>query len=241
MEIRKGGDLETREDVSLNALMAFSRAVDRSTTWIGRAAAWLIVAAVLISTINALIRKIFDVSSNSWLELQWVLFGAVFLLCASWTLQMNEHIRIDIVNSTLPRRARDVIELIGHVFFLIPMVAVMLYTGLPFLMRSLPDHAAFGEVMSHAFSQAPWTTVGEVLSIGEQSNNAGGLPQWPAKFLIVLGFVVLLFQALSELIKRVAIMRGDLRETHSGGGHHASAEAEAARLLAETEAAGKHP
>ncbi|NLH81757.1 MAG: TRAP transporter small permease subunit [Phyllobacteriaceae bacterium] len=222
----------------MNALIAFSRAVDRSTTWIGRIAAWLIVAAVLISTINALIRKIFDVSSNSWLELQWVLFGAVFLLCASWTLQMNEHIRIDIVNANLPRRVRDGIELIGHVFFLLPMVAVMLYTGLPFLLRSLPSHASFAEVTSHAFSQAPWTTFGEILALGEQSNNAGGLPQWPAKFLIVLGFLVLLFQALSELIKRVAIMRGVLRDSHGGGGHHASAEAEAARLLAETETSG---
>lgn len=221
----------------MNALIGFSRAVDRSTAWIGRIAAWLIVAAVLISTVNALIRKIFDTSSNSWLELQWVLFGAVFLLCASWTLQMNEHIRIDIVNSALPRKTRNVIEVIGHVFFLLPMIGVMLYTGLPFLMRSLPGRDAFGEVASRAFTQAPWTTLGEILALGEQSNNAGGLPQWPAKFLILLGFLVLLFQALSELIKRVAIMRGDLEDHHGGGGHHASAEAEAARLLAEAEAA----
>lgn len=174
-------------------------------------AAWLIVAAVLISTVNAIIRKVFDMSSNTWLELQWVLFGAVFLLCASWTLQMNEHIRIDIVNSNLSKGARNVIELVGHVFFLIPMVAVFLYTGLPFFLRS-------------------WR-------LDEQSFSAGGLPQYPAKFLIVLGFAVLLAQALSELIKRVAIMRGLIEDVHGGGGHHASAEAEAARLLAETEAA----
>ncbi|MCE1235161.1 MAG: TRAP transporter small permease subunit [Hyphomicrobiales bacterium] len=195
----------------MNALIAFSRAVDRATAWLGRMAAWLIVAAVLISTINAIIRKLFDMSSNTWLELQWVLFGAVFLLCASWTLQMNEHIRIDIVNSNLSRTARNVIELVGHVFFLIPMVAVFLYTGLPFFLRS-------------------WR-------LDEQSFSAGGLPQYPAKLLIVLGFAVLLAQALSELIKRVAIMRGLIDDAHGGGGHHASAEAEAARLLAETEGA----
>lgn len=174
-------------------------------------AAWLIVAAVLISTVNAIIRKVFDMSSNAWLEAQWVLFGAVFLLCASWTLQMNEHIRIDIVNSNLSRTTRNVIELIGHVFFLIPMVAVFLYTGLPFFLRS-------------------W-------NLNEQSFSAGGLPQYPAKFLIVLGFAVLLAQALSELIKRVAVMRGLIEDSHGGGGHHASAEAEAQRLLAETEGA----
>lgn len=208
-------DHATREDVCLNALIAFSRAIDRGTTWLGRAAAWLIVAAVLISTINAIIRKVFDMSSNMWLELQWVLFGAVFLLCASWTLQANEHIRIDIVNSTLSKGARNTIELIGHVFFLIPMIAVFLYTSLPFFLRS-------------------WR-------LDEQSFSAGGLPQYPAKFLILLGFAVLLLQALSELIKRIAIMRGLIEDIHAAGGHHAAAEAEAARLLAETEAAKAKP
>lgn len=198
----------------MNALIAFSRAIDRGTAWLGRAAAWLIVAAVLISTINAIIRKVFDMSSNMWLELQWVLFGAVFLLCASWTLQMNEHIRIDIVNSNLSRGARNVIELIGHVFFLIPMIAVFLYTGLPFFLRS-------------------WR-------LDEQSFSAGGLPQYPAKFLIVLGFAVLLLQALSELIKRVAIMRGLIEDAHASGGHHASAEAEAARLIGDGDAPSTH-
>lgn len=197
----------------MNALIAFSRAIDRATALLGRAAAWLIVAAVLISTINAIIRKLFDMSSNTWLELQWVLFGAVFLLCASWTLQMNEHIRIDIVNSHLSRGVRNTIEMIGHVFFLLPMIAVFLYTGLPFFLRS-------------------WR-------LDEQSFSAGGLPQYPAKFLIVLGFAVLLLQALSELIKRIAIMRG-LVEDHHGGGHHASAEAEAARLIGDTETSGSH-
>ena len=217
----------------MNALIAFSRAIDRSTAWIGRTAAWLIVAAVLISTVNAIIRKVFDASSNTWLELQWVLFGAVFLLCASWTLQANEHIRIDIVNSGLSKKTRNVIEIVGHVFFLLPMVAVFLYTGLPFMMRSLPARADLGDVLSHAFSQSPSATLGQIFALGEQSSNAGGLPQWPAKCLIVLGFAVLLVQALSELIKRIAIMRGLIEDVHAAGGHHAAAEAEAARLLAE--------
>lgn len=194
----------------MNALIAFSRRVDQATAALGRWAAWLIVAAVLISTVNAVIRKIFDASSNTWLELQWVLFGAVFLLCASWTLQANEHIRIDIVNSTLSKTSRNVIELIGHVFFLLPMVAIFLYTGVPFFLRS-------------------WR-------INEQSFSAGGLPQYPAKALIVLGFGVLALQALSELIKRVAVMRGLIEDAHAAGGHHASAEAEAERLLALAEA-----
>ncbi|PSC05836.1 C4-dicarboxylate ABC transporter [Alsobacter soli] len=173
---------------------------------------WLILAAVIVSTVNAIIRKLFDVSSNAWLELQWVLFGVVFLLCSPWTLLSNEHIRIDIVNSMLPKRGRDWIDVFGHVFFLLPLTIVMLITSVPFALRSY--------------------------GINEQSQNAGGLPQWPAKFLVPIAFFLLFFQGLSELIKRIAIMRGDLADTASGGGHHASAEAEAARLLA---AAGLEP
>ncbi|MER2604381.1 MAG: TRAP transporter small permease subunit [Siculibacillus sp.] len=194
----------------MNALIAFSRLVDKGTLWLGRAVAWLLVAAILISTVNAIIRKVFDASSNTWLELQWVLFGAVFLLCASWTLQANEHIRIDIVNSTLSKTTRNVIELVGHVFFLIPMVAVFIYTALPFFLRSF--------------------------ALNEQSSNAGGLPQWPAKALILIGFSVLAVQAVSELIKRVAVMLDLIEDSHAAGGHHAAAEAEAERLLALAEA-----
>ena len=194
----------------MNALVALSRAIDRGTNLLGRAVAWLLVAAIVISTVNAVVRKLFDASSNTWLELQWVLFGAVFLLCASWTLQANEHIRIDIVNSTLSKGTRNVIELIGHVFFLIPMVAVFIYTAVPFFQRSF--------------------------ALNEQSSNAGGLPQWPAKFLILLGFSVLALQALSELIKRIAVMRGLIEDSHAAGGHQAAAEAEAERLLALAEA-----
>lgn len=206
----------------MNALITFSRSVDALTVRIGRWVAWFLVAAIVISTVNAVIRKVFDMSSNVWLEAQWVLFGAVFLLCASWTLQANEHIRIDIVNSTLSKKTRNIIELVGHVLFLLPMAGVVLYTSVPFFLRSFRGN--------------------------EQSFSAGGLPQWPAKFLILAGFTVLFVQGLSELIKRIAVMRGLIEDAHAAGGHHAAAEAEAERLLALAEAervaaadTAKHP
>ena len=198
----------------MTGLLGFSRAIDAVNVRIGRAAALLILAAIAISTGNAIIRKLFDRSSNAWLEWQWVLFGAVFLLCASWTLWANEHIRIDIVNSRFSKRTRDWIDVIGHAFFLLPLAAIMIYHSWPFFTRSY--------------------------NINEQSLNAGGLPQWPSKFLIFAGFFLLFFQGVSELIKRVAIMRGEMEDPHAGGGgHHAAAEAEAQRLreVAEAEAA----
>jgi TRAP-type mannitol/chloroaromatic compound transport system permease small subunit len=191
-------------EVFVGGLISFSRMIDAINTRIGRYVAWLILVAVLVSAINAIIRKLFDVSSNSWLELQWVLFGCVFLLCAPWTLLVGEHIRIDIVNSRLSYRTRNWIDVIGHALFLIPFAALMVYYGIPFFQRSF--------------------------AVNEQSLNAGGLPQWPAKSLIMIGFALLLAQGFSELIKRVAIMRGELEDTGLGGGHHALAEAEAERI-----------
>ncbi len=195
----------------MDFLLNVSRLIDRVSTAVGRTLSWLILLAVIVSTVNAIIRKVFDVSSNSWLEMQWVLFGAVFLLCSSWTLLSNEHIRIDIVTSLLPKAVRDWIDIAGHVLFLLPLTVVMMIVSWPFAIRSL--------------------------LLNEQSINAGGLPQWPAKFLIPIGFLMLFFQGLSELIKRIAIMRGALEDTTSGGGHHSAAEAEAARLLAQVEEA----
>lgn len=193
----------------MNALLALSRTIDTLSERIGRWMSWLILAAVIVSTVNAVIRKLFDVSSNSWLELQWVLFGAVFLLCSPWTLMSNEHIRIDIVSSLLPKSARNWIDVLGHVFFLLPLTIIMMLVSWPFAYRSF--------------------------AINEQSVNAGGLAQWPAKFLIPIGFTLLFIQGLSELIKRLAIMSGHLADTTSGGGHHAAAEAEAQRLLAQVD------
>src|SRR5436305_376481 len=115
-------------DGLLRALLPLSRAIDAANRWIGKHLAWLILVAVLISAVNAVVRKLFDMSSNSWLELQWVLFSVVFLGCAPWTLLDNEHIRIDIVNNLMPRWLRNTIDLVGHTLFLLPLTLVMMVT-----------------------------------------------------------------------------------------------------------------
>ncbi len=184
----------------MQSLLKMSRGIDAFTTWTGKRLAWLILLAVVVSALNAIVRKGFDVSSNSWLELQWVLFSVVFLLCSCWTLLDNEHIRIDIVNNLLPKQLRNCIELIGHAVFLIPLCIVMIITGGPFFMRSV--------------------------EINEQSGNAGGLPQWPAKSLIIIGFTLLLVQGISELIKRIAVMRGLIPDPHASQVHAIEAEVE---------------
>ena len=190
-------------DALLKALLPVTRVVDAATTWIGKRLAWLILAAVIVSAANATIRKVFDTSSNSWLELQWVLFSVVFLLCSPWTLLANEHIRIDIVNNMLPKRVRDSIDVVGHVFFLIPLTVIMIITGVPFFLRSY--------------------------EVKEQSGNAGGLPQWPSKALIMIAFAFLLIQGLSELIKRIAVMRDLIPDPHAG--QKSSLETEAEEMI----------
>lgn len=187
----------------MSGLLALSRAIDAVNYRIGKWVAWFVVAAVLVSAANATIRKLFDTSSNAWLELQWYLFAAVFLLCASWTLMVNEHIRIDIVNNAFPKRLRNWIDVIGHIFFLIPFTLVMIVTGWPFFLAS-------------------WR-------VNEVSTNAGGLLVWPIKFLVPLAFVLLFFQGISELIKRIAVMRGLIPDPYVGGG--SSAEAEVQELI----------
>ena len=184
----------------MQSLLKMSRGIDAFTKWTGKRLAWLILVAVVVSAINAIIRKTFDTSSNSWLELQWVLFSIVFLLCSSWTLLDNEHIRIDIVNNMMPKKVRDSIDVIGHVFFLMPLCVVMIITGIPFFLRSM--------------------------QINEQSGNAGGLPQWPAKSLIIIGFALLFVQGVSELIKRVAVMDGLIPDPHASQVHALEAEVE---------------
>ena len=184
----------------MQSLLKMSRGIDAFTRWTGKRLAWLILAAVIVSALNAVVRKSFDTSSNSWLELQWVLFSIVFLLCSSWTLLDNEHIRIDIINNLLPKRVRDSIDVMGHVFFLMPLTVVMIITGVPFFLRSV--------------------------DINEQSGNAGGLPQWPAKSLIMIGFAFLLFQGISELIKRIAVMRGLIPDPHASQVNPIEAEVE---------------
>jgi len=187
-------------DALLKALLPVTRVVDAVTTWIGKRVSWLILAAVVVSALNASVRKIFDTSSNSWLELQWVLFSVVVLLCSPWTLLANEHIRIDIVNNMLPKRLRDSIDVVGHAFFLAPLAIIMIITGIPFFLRSV--------------------------EINEQSGNAGGLPQWPAKALVMIGFGMLLIQCVSELIKRIAVMRDLIPDPHATQVHALEAEVE---------------
>lgn len=163
-------------------LLALSRIVDAITTAIGQSVSWLLLAAVLISTTNAFVRKIFDVSSNAWLEVQWYLFGTVFMLAAAYALLKNEHVRIDLVSSKWTQRTRNMMDLILHIIFLVPFAGLMTYLAWPWFLNSIQS--------------------------GEMSSNAGGLIIWPAKFVIFLGFALLLLQAFSEIIKKFAIVTG---------------------------------
>ena len=190
-------------DAVLKSLLPATRLVDAINTWIGKRLAWLVIGAILVSAVNATVRKIFDTSSNAWLELQWVLFSVVFLLCSPWTLLANEHIRIDIVNNLMPTRVRNIIELVGHALFLLPLTVVMIITGVPFFLVSYDQN--------------------------EQSLNAGGLPQWPSKGLIMIAFAMLLIQGISELVKRIAVMRGLIPDPHAG--QKSSLETEAEELI----------
>ena len=178
--------------------LSLSRAIDAVTAFVGRWIYWLILAAVLVSAGNAIIRKLFDMSSNAWLELQWYLFGAVFMLAAAYTLQRNEHIRIDIISNMLSQRARNWIDIIGHVFFLLPLTILM------------------------TWELYPW--VRNAITSGEMSGSAGGLILWPARLCILVGFVLLFFQGLSELIKRAAVMRGLIPDPHPHHSAHAPLE-----------------
>ena len=175
----------------MDALLTLSRAIDGLNTRIGRGLIWLVLAAVLISAVNAIVRKAFDVSSNAFLETQWYLFSAIFLLCSPYTLLRNEHIRIDVVAGRLSSRAQTWIDVFGTVFFLLPMAIVITYLSWVVFMRS-------------------W-------NINEMSSNAGGLVIWPARLLVPVGFFLLSLQGMSQLIKLVAHLRGqgpDPNEKH---------------------------
>ena len=166
----------------MKALLALSRAIDALNERIGHLVYWLVLAAVVISAANAVVRKAFDMSSNAYLEVQWYLFSAIFLLCAGYTLLRNEHIRIDVIVGRFSRRTHAWIDVFGTIFFLFPMVALILYESWPWFVRA-------------------WVS-------GEVSPSAGGLILWPAKILVPVGFVLLALQGFSELIKRVAFLQG---------------------------------
>lgn len=170
----------------MNILLAVSRVIDAITGAIGRWVSWLLLAAVLISAGNAVVRKMFDISSNAWLELQWYLYGTVFMLAAAYTLLKNEHIRIDILSSSWSKKTRDRLDLVLHILFLVPFSFLMVYLAWPWFWLSFRS--------------------------GEMSTNAGGLIIWPAKAAVLLGFILLSAQAISEIIKRAAIVFGVIKD-----------------------------
>lgn len=163
-------------------LLRASRAIDALNGYVGRATYWLVLVAVVVSAANALMRYAFSMSSNAWLELQWYLFAAIFLLGAGYTLKANGHVRIDVVSSRLTPRARAWIDILGGLLFLLPMALLILYFSWPMFVDSYAS--------------------------GEMSSDAGGLVRWPAKALIPAGFTLLVLQALSEIVKRIAFLRG---------------------------------
>jgi len=166
----------------MQTLLRISRAIDALNGRIGRALIWLVLVMALVSAGNAASRYLFNLSSNAWLELQWYLFSAVFLLCAGYTLLNDEHIRIDVVSSHLSRRAQLWIDIFGTVIFLLPVSIFIMWLSWPVFVNA-------------------WTSQ-------EISGNAGGLIRWPVRLLVPLGFFLLSLQGLSELIKRVAFLRG---------------------------------
>lgn len=188
-------------------LLALSRTIDRINEFIGRWVSWLILLAVLVSAGNAIIRKVFDTSSNAWLELQWYLFGAAFMLAAAYTLKQNDHIRIDIVYGMFSRRVQHWIDLLGHLFFLMPFVVLMVIYFIPYVSLSVRS--------------------------GEMSTNAGGLIVWPAKAILLAGFFLLFLQGISEIIKKIAIMRGLMDDPNPFLSAHEQAELEAKALADE--------
>lgn len=198
----------------MNAFLTMARAIDAASERIGKAVSWLVLIAVLISTANALVRYAFNYSSNAFLEMQWYLFAAVFLLGASWTLKRNEHIRIDVVVGRFSPRVHAWIDIFGGLFFLLPLTLVVLYTSVPFAL--------------------------EAIQSSEMSSNAGGLIVWPAKLLIPLGFGLLALQGLAEIVKRVAFLKGviDGREFEKAG-HHGVDEEDIKREI-EAIAAANH-
>jgi TRAP-type mannitol/chloroaromatic compound transport system permease small subunit len=163
-------------------LLKLSRLIDAVNLWIGKLTMWLVLAAVLISAGNAIMRKAFNIGSNAWLEIQWYLFAAVFMLGVGYVMLKNAHVRIDFISGRLSPRTNAIIDAIGIVVFTIPLSIIMIDLGWPLFERA-------------------WQT-------GETSTNAGGLIRWPVLLLVPMGFAILAAQALSELIKRIAFVRG---------------------------------
>lgn len=198
----------------MDALLRFSRAVDGLNAWVGKYAIWLIMGSTVISAVNALVRYTFNTSSNGFLEIQWYLFAWSFLIAAGFTLLNREHVRIDVINSRLPKRVQIWIDIVGFAFFLTPVCLLVLFYGVPVLM--------------------------EKYASGEMSGNPGGLIRWPVWLAIPAGFVLLMLQGWSELIKRVAFLNGCGPDPTLKAGEK-SAEEELAEILRQREAAKAAP
>ena len=191
----------------MTALLRLSRLIDSITELIGKFAMWLILAAVVISSGNAIMRKAFDIGSNAFLEIQWYLFSGVFMLASGYVFLRNAHVRIDFLSGKLSKRTNAIIDAIGIVVFVIPLCLILVTLSWPVFERS-------------------WVS-------GEMSQNAGGLIRWPVQLLIPLGFSILCMQSVSELIKRIAYVRGLIPEPFSLDPNAKTAE----QLLAEELAA----
>jgi len=199
----------------MQGLLRLSAAIDWISERIGRVILWLVLVAVLISAANAVIRKLFDVSSNAWLEVQWYLFSAIFLLCAGYVLKRNEHVRIDVLSSRLSKRGQIWIDIVGLTLFLLPATILIAWLSWPVFYRA-------------------WVS-------GEMSQNAGGLIRWPVFLLLPVGFALLSLQGVSELIKRIAFLMELIEDPTRRAGEKTAEEelAEAIRAEAERELAAE--
>ncbi|WP_371323342.1 TRAP transporter small permease subunit [Dechloromonas sp. ZY10] len=193
----------------MTPLLSLSTLIDKINERVGKGAFWLVLLMTLISAGNATYRFIFNDSSNGLLEIQWYLFAAVFLLCAPYTLQKNEHVRIDVISGKFSPRGLAIIDIIGTLFFLLPMVVLVLWLSVPLVTESF--------------------------RINEYSANAGGLIRWPVKALLPLGFLLLALQGVSELIKRIAFLQGLIADPNAKE-NKPSAEEELAAAIAAAKA-----
>lgn len=193
----------------MKALLNLSALIDAVNEWLGKMIMWLVLASVLISAGNAIVRKALNIGSNAWLEIQWYLFAAVFMLGVGYVMLKNGHVRIDFISSRLSKKTNAIIDAVGIVVFTIPLSIIMIDLGWPLFQRA-------------------WET-------GEMSQNAGGLIRWPVLGLVPLGFAVLLTQSVSELIKRLAFITGQRSEPFSDEGHKSAEELLAEELAAEAE------
>lgn len=182
----------------MNLLLTLSRGIDTLNERLGRMTMWLVLASVLISAVNAIVRKAFNIGSNAFLEIQWYLFAGVFMLGVGYVMLKNAHVRIDFISSRLSKRTNAIIDALGIVIFTIPLSIIMIDLG--------------------------WPLFATAFKSGEMSQNAGGLIRWPVLMLVPLGFLILLTQSISELIKRVAFLQGHLEEPFTPTGEKTEEE-----------------